>query len=414
MKRRFSTMLAVLVVLALVMGIAAITTTAANTPVAGGTVNFTKYMVVPQDAYIPNVECTFSIAAGTAVAADSAHMAVYAGPTVASPAAPTVGTATFTSADTTYTSVQTGDDLTLLATEKYAKKTVAIDLSGVSFTEPGVYRYELTENNPVVQAVGKDTRTLYLDVYVTSDAAGVLTVSSTVLHTDPTAPLKNATSGSGDVVSAGVAVADKTTGFVNHYPTGTITFSKAVSGNQASRDKYFAFTVTFIGLNAGDEYDVDYTNADASIAASPNAATTIAALSSAVTQPAKLTVPAGATSVTQVFYLHDGQSISVKGLPIGAGYTVLEDEEDYTPAVAVTGDVDASSADESVKTDNHQAEGTLDADDANEIVVAFTNTRDGIIPTGVIMAIAPFAIGLCLFGAVIIFIISKKRRQEYC
>lgn len=45
--------------------------------------------------------------------------------------------------------------------------------------------------------------------------------------------------------------------------------------------------------------------------------------------------------------------------------------------------------------------------------VAFTNTRNGIIPTGVIMTIAPFAIGICVFGAVIIFIICRRKRRNY-
>ena len=45
--------------------------------------------------------------------------------------------------------------------------------------------------------------------------------------------------------------------------------------------------------------------------------------------------------------------------------------------------------------------------------VAFTNTRNGIIPTGVIMTVAPFAIGICLFGAVIIFIICRRKRNRY-
>ena len=80
MKRRFSAMLAVLVILALVMSIAAISASAVNnTPVNGpASVQFKKYLVVPGDAYIPNTVVTFAIAPGTAIAADATHMAVYA------------------------------------------------------------------------------------------------------------------------------------------------------------------------------------------------------------------------------------------------------------------------------------------------------------------------------------------------
>ncbi len=406
MKKRFLTLAVALLTLAMIFSFTALPSFAAT--VNGSNVNFTKYMVTKTDANIPNTTIGFNIVPIAAdIPATANTMAVYRGP-----AGATVGTVTFGPANTTYTTVQTGDDVTLQTGEKYAKQTATIDLTNVTFTEPGIYRYELTEGNASDPAVGKDSRTLYLDVYVTSDNAGVLTVSSTVLHTNAAAPVRNATSGSNDVNAAAAPVADKTTGFVNHYPTQKVSFSKAVSGNQASRDKYFAFTITIGNVTAGNIYEVDLTNADASIAANPNAATTT--IASAVTQPASLTVPAGATSVTQTFYLKHGQSIDVLGLPMGATYDIVEAEEDYTPAVVVTGDIDTQNNDavEAVITANHEVSGTLDADDTN-IVAAFTNTRDGIIPTGVIMAIAPFAIGLFLFTAVIVFIISKRKRALY-
>ena len=95
-----------------------------------------------------------------------------------------------------------------------------------------------------------------------------------MLHTNAAAPARNADSGSADVATDGTAVADKTTGFVNTYPTQKLTFSKDVAGNQASRDKYFAFTLNITGVTAGNQYTVDLSDADASIAANPNAATT--------------------------------------------------------------------------------------------------------------------------------------------
>lgn len=46
------------------------------------------------------------------------------------------------------------------------------------------------------------------------------------------------------------------------------------------------------------------------------------------------------------------------------------------------------------------------------VKTGFTNDRTGIIPTGVLPTIAPFAIGILLFGAVIIFFIAKRRRNN--
>ena len=56
----------------------------------------------------------------------------------------------------------------------------------------------------------------------------------------------------------------KDKGFTNEYATQDLTFSKTVTGNQGSREKYFQFTVKISNAVAGTKYDVDLTNAVAS------------------------------------------------------------------------------------------------------------------------------------------------------
>ena len=48
--------------------------------------------------------------------------------------------------------------------------------------------------------------------------------------------------------------------------------------------------------------------------------------------------------------------------------------------------------------------------DAN-VYTGFTNERNGIVPTGVLLTVAPFAIGLLLFGALAIFFIARKKKK---
>ena len=422
MKTRFSKLMAIAMVFALIFAIAAIPASAAtnytplgvSTSTANHSTTLKKYLVVDEDATIPNKTFTFSVAAGTAMAATGSTVAVIPGPVVtdaqSAVTAPTITqTTAFAPTDTTYTTVQTGDtSVTLTTGQKYAKQNVVVNLDGVTFTEPGVYRYVLTEDTQTSPYSNTGSNPLYLDVYVVNDTGTNLKIDGYVLHSDTGAPASNATSGTVD--PSGNTKAD---GFENEYDTKNITVSKAVSGNQASKDKYFAFTVTIANANEGDKYVVSYAddgnantsdgNADVSISANPNAATTV--INTAVTQPTELTVGNGGT-VSQVFYLQNGQSIVIRGLGKGVTYTVTENEEDYTPSVSVTGDDDATNVDNSSH-GTFGKTGTVDAD----ITAAFTNTKDGVIPTGVLLTVAPFAIGLLLFGALAVFFVAKKKRR---
>ncbi|MBR0145125.1 MAG: QVPTGV class sortase B protein-sorting domain-containing protein [Eubacterium sp.] len=398
------------------------------TPVAGDNdVTFNKYLIINQGATVPALTFEFELTAGTAIDGDPANdkMAVLAGPVVENNGtitAPTVGTAVFSDADSALTEVATCDRVTLSNGEAYAKEAVTMDFSGVTFDEPGVYRYLLTEK-PItgVSAISYDIQCgdtaiagqRTLDVYVIDKENATtheheLEVSGYVLHTGIEAPATNSTYGSGDVTSAGTALTDKSDGFVNSLEAYDLIFSKTVSGNQASRDKYFQFTVTLSGAVAGTTYTVSYGddsnpatvdgNADTNISANPNSATTV--IGSAVTQPATLSVETGATSVSHAFYLQDGQSIVIHGIAKGTGYTVVETPEDYKPSVQVGS---------ATATESASATGTVNA----STTVAFTNTRDGIIPTGVILSVAPWVIaGIVIIGGIVFFAIRSRKKYE--
>lgn len=369
------------------------------------TTTFDKYLVMDQDAHVPNVSFTYAITAGQAKAydVDGKKFQVLAGVdadkiTMAGVGSSTANTITYTPADATL-----NDDNALVknydkATKKYAKKTATLDFSKVTFTEPGVYRYILTESGTNQAITNDGDLTRVVDVYVydatATDDTGVetkkLSIAGYVLHSnadDAPDVAANDTAG-----STGNYTPTKSQGFTNDYDTSDLTFKKEVSGNQASRDKYFEFTVAITGATPGTVYDVDITGADAT--SKTNAATITANAGKAnVTQ----LIAGQDGTITQKFYLQHGQEIRVEGIAKDTKYDVTENKEDYkSEAAVVDGYVDA-------------AKGTIASKD---LKTSYKNTRDGVIPTGVIMAVAPFAVVTLLGGVGVVTMVMKKNKKE--
>lgn len=369
------------------------------------TTTFDKYLVMDQQANVPNASFTYAVSAGAAKAYDVAgkKFQVLAGVdadkvTMAGVSTTTANTITYKQGDSTLQ-----DDNSLVkdydnATEKYAIKTATLDFSNCQFTEPGVYRYIVTESG-TNQAITNDAdATRVVDVYVndasTTDNDGnltkKLTIAGYVLHSnEDDAPDVAAGENMG---STGSYVATKSQGFTNEYDTSDLTFRKEVKGNQASHDKYFEFTVKITGAVKGTVYNVDITNADAT---SGNNAATITA-NTEKANVTSLTVGADGT-VTQKFYLQHGQEVKIQGIAKDTKYDVTENAEDYKPTPAgITNYTDA-------------VNGTVASTD---LKTSYLNTRDGVIPTGVIMTVAPFAAVTLLGGFGIAKLSMKKRRDD--
>lgn len=332
-------------------------------PIAGTTTTFDKYLEMDQDANVPNASFTFTVAAGMA------EGDVLAGVDA--------GKVTMTDQDTTtdgYQLVFTPDDTATNKegdnSKKIATKAVTVDFSQCSFTEPGVYRYVITESGTNQAVTNDEASTRNLDVYVI-DKEGALEIGGYFLN----------------------AGSEKSEGFTNTYDTSNLTISKTVTGNQGSRDKYFKFTVEIKNAVAGTKYDVDLTNAEVNPV--KNAGTSYTSM----TNPTTITAESG--TVTTDFYLKHGQSIVIKGLAKETTFKVTEAEENYTPSVEVDG----------VKTENYNTTDKKMVASTN-ITAAYTNDRSGTIPTGVLMTVTPFAVLTLLGGFGAAKIVMKKRRED--
>lgn len=286
-------------------------------PIQGDTTSFKKYLVMNPGTKVPNATFTFTIEAGQAEAGTATTVKQLAGlnPELVSASGTdvtdgetAVGTKTF------YVGFNSGD----LATDAYgaealgdahgsevaAKKDITLSFANITFTEPGVYRYIITETATSNADVTMDTKTKRtLDVYVV-DNNGALEVASYVMYegdlgktagkvsanagdisdwlaenpapvaptvADPTNPTpeeaealdeyerakaaweanKAAAQAAADAAAlaanpngaeAGLPKSDK---YVNKYLTYDLVVKKEVTGNQGSKDQYFKFTVTF-------------------------------------------------------------------------------------------------------------------------------------------------------------------------
>ena len=372
-----------------------------NTVIGGtATTTFDKYLVMDKQAEVPNASFTYAVTAGKAKAYDvkGKKFEVLAGVdadkvTMAGVDSKTAGTITYKQGDKTL-----NDENALVkdydkATEKYAKKTATLDFSACKFTEPGIYRYIVTESGENQGVTNDADATRVVDVYVNdaSDGEGYkLTIAGYVLHSNADdAPDVSLGENNG---SAGSYAGTKSQGFTNSYDTSDITIRKEVSGNQASRNKYFEFTVNITGAVPGTVYDVDLSNADATTQS--NAATIKD--NEGKTNPATLKVGEDGT-VTQKFYLAHGQEIKIQGIAKDSTYNVTENAEDYkSTAAGVTDYTDATN-------------GTVVSTD---LKTSYLNTRDGVIPTGVIMAVAPFAAVTLLGGVGAVTMVMKKRKSS--
>ena len=380
------------------------------------TTTFEKYLLMDTQANVPNATFTYAVTAGNAKAydVDGKKFQVLAGVDVDKIIMAGVGEGAeankivFKQGDGSDTHDTTKDAYVKDLTEgkKYALKTATLDFSKVQFTEPGVYRYIITEDG-TNQAITNDADlTRVLDVYVndasTTDTDGnltkKLTIAGYVLHSNENdEPDVAAGENFG---SAGSYTDKKSQGFTNSYDTSDLTLRKEVTGNQASRDKYFEFTLNIDKAQPNTKYDVVIADADAT--SKTNAAT--------------ISENAGKTNVTSIttgedgkatakFYLQHGQQVTVQGIAKDTTYALTENAEDYkstaniatTPVVTIKEDTDSAGVN-----------GTIASKD---LTTGYLNTRDGVIPTGVIMTVAPFA-AVTLLGAAGMVTIKMRKKED--
>lgn len=240
--------------------------------------------------------------------------------------------------------------------------------SGITFSAPGIYSFNLKEiagNNPNVSYSDSE---YIIDVQVVWDGdepGNAVKVQSVITYNKDNGEKASDEGGNGVTFTNDAA------------DSSSLTVSKKVKGNASNKNDEFTFTIEVTGIDG--------------------VYTTTVGDKTLVAENGK-----GSVEVT----LKHGQSITINNLPVGAAYTVTEADENGYQTTEYVVTTDSTAAD---KESGKVAAGTIGKGTNS---VAYTNTKTITTPTGVFMDIMPYIV---LFGAAIIacavFFASRRRRS---
>lgn len=353
----------------------------ADSNLSGGAVNnddnsplaeivFTKNLVEPADVETPNVTFTFNL---TGVAPDPAGETVTDTSTMEVSVSSGVDHGSLTDVTVIFDkdSVKTGSTEGLNATKTVSEDvTLALtDDHGFTFSAPGVYKYELTEE-PVDGYTTSDPYYVYL--YVERIEGGQ--ADQYVI--------------TGATLSAAKENSDKKNNITNYYLVGedgtvtpnTLTIDNDVTGEMGNKSNPFSFEITITAKNS--DVNRNYAVSGATVKNNNDGTYTIAGT------------------------MTDGQSIVINGLISGDTYKINQKDanaDGYNTSITFAG---LENDDTFV---NNSTVVTFDATNADTI--HYTNTRNAIAPTGLVMNVAPYVL-LVLVAAGAGYVFLRKREED--
>lgn len=216
---------------------------------------------------------------------------------------------------------------------------------------------------------------------------------------------------------------DTTAGFRNRRYLD-LKIAKTLVGNQASRDKYFKFTVKLEGCISNSKLTLDMTKASQAPGKTVATAYEAAAMAEAngkdddsETDGQQISVDGEGKAQFSV-YLQHGQSILIQGIPYGASYTVTEVPEDYQPTLKFDGDDhtgdSATEEGTAIVIGTYNGEpGASDSFLKADTTLTVKNVRNGVVPTGVETgSLAAPGMMLLLTGALMSLLWLGRRRLD--
>ena len=261
--------------------------------------------------------------------------------------------------------------------------TIDLGTKNATFTKPGIYNYFIAQTAGSTAGVTyAQSNKLLLKVTVfnkvTDETTGATEIwkAYALYHLTDDSTASNWTVKGEKINGAAIE---------NVYTANVVNVSKAVKGSMANRDQKFSFKAVF-SVPDSLTWNPDITFAEGGIVATQNDAGEWEFVLGDKDQIHFNNIPAGVT-----FYIAEADYTGEDDATGTKGYTTTYK---YNTDNAVTG----------IKTD------TLTMN-ANAATVAYTNTKGGMIDTGVILDNAPYIALLTIVAAGAVVMIMKKRRN---
>ena len=365
-----------------------------------------QYLTLKKDIAVPHIIFHYTLSPGVPISGSENTHEILAGPSGAvfkASQSPSLSVS-FSPSDgvTSEENAPSGSTISFAtpdnSDEVFAEKPLTLDLSGVTFPAAGIYRYVVTEQSVTEAGIVSDgANKRYIDVFVhKSDQTDddVFVPGTAIVRLNDGAP---------DAEGKAEA-AIKSTGFTSRYATNRLGFSKVITGNQSSANKYFKFTVKLNGSITEDSgRSLVEVSGEFDLHPSESMATLYDGKDMEEANNVGQYVTLSQLRQGKTFYIKGGQNVQLNGIPAGIAYEVTEEAEDYTPTVEVTGDTDCT------VNDGNVADSAL----TDDTTLAFLNTLDGTIPsTGVTAAFAIPAAAMLTGVAGIILLAAKRIRSK--
>lgn len=261
----------------------------------------------------------------------------------------------------------------------YVTKEVTLSLDSLTgFDDAGVYKYDITETRTgdVAEGVTATNGALDLYVYVNREGENNYVITGAVVTEDGNPDVKT------DTIKNYYDVTPDPDGGDPTANKGSLSIAKTVTGKMGDYEEDFQFTIQGI---ADGTYNIAYTgdNVDST------RDTTVTVSDSKATLP-----------------VQHGEKVTIYGIPKAENVNVSENAE----TLAAEGyTVTETKVDGESKTASSSV--SVNVEPSEETATAFTNNREAVSPTGIVMNVAPYVL-LVVIAAAGCFVFLRKRRED--